>query len=89
VNRNPYAARLAQRRRRKSGDLHALVKAVWQAIRDCETALESAETNEERCRSIHAMAAIANSYVKLLQIGEYEARLTAIEAIVKEQHRDT
>jgi hypothetical protein len=80
MNPNPYAARLAQRRRRKAGDLPALTKAVWQTVRDAETALEQASTVAERCTAIHAMAAIANSYSKLLQIGEYEDRLKTLEA---------
>ena len=80
ANSNPLRARLAQRRRRRAGDLRALVKA-GQAVRDAETALESAETAQERCAAIHAMAAIANSYAKLLQAGEYEARLGACPRI--------
>jgi len=84
ANPNPVKARLAQRRRRRAGDLRALTKAVWQAIRDAETALESAKTNDERCRAIHAMAAIANSYSKVLQLGEYEGRLAALEKGLEE-----
>jgi HD superfamily phosphodiesterase len=82
MNPNPYAARLAQRRRRKAGDLHDLCKALWQGIRDAETALEQATTVAERCSAVHALAAIGNSYAKVLQIGEYEARLAALEAQV-------
>lgn len=79
MNRNPVKARLAQRRRRKPGDLHALTRALWGAIGDVELALVEATTNDERCRAAHAMAACCNAYVKLLAVGEYEARLARIE----------
>ncbi len=79
ANPNPVKARLAQRRRRKPGDLPKLMKALWETIRDVEEALETAATPDDTCRGAHAMAACANSYVKLLQVGEYEARLAALE----------
>jgi hypothetical protein len=56
-----------------------LIKSVWGAVRDAEIALADAETPAERCSAIHAMASIAGTYAKLLQIGEYEARLTHLE----------
>jgi alcohol dehydrogenase YqhD (iron-dependent ADH family) len=80
ANPNPVKARLAQRRRRKPGDLPKLMKAVWETIRDVEAALETAATPDDTCRAAHAMAACANAYNKLLQMGEYEGRLAALEA---------
>jgi HD superfamily phosphodiesterase len=82
ANANPLTARLAQRRRRKAGDLHDLCKALWQGIRDAEMALEMATTVAEKCAAVHSLAAIGNTYAKVLQIGEYEARLAALEAQV-------
>lgn len=79
MNPNPYKARLVQRRKRQAGDLHKLTKAVWQGIRDCELAAEMAETVAEKCQVVHAMAAIANTYARLLQYGEYEGRIVYLE----------
>ena len=84
MNRNPVAARLAQRRRRKPGDLPKLKRALWETIRDLEEVLETATTSEETCRAAHAMAACGNAYTKLVQIGEYEARLSLIEQRLEE-----
>jgi hypothetical protein len=78
-NPNPVKARLAQRRRRKPGDLPKLLRALWETIRDIEEALETAQTTEETCRAAHAMAACATAYSKLLQIGEFETRLALLE----------
>jgi hypothetical protein len=87
MNPNPVAARLAQRRRRKAGDLQALTKALWQAIRDIERALETAVDHSELVSAAHALAACANAYSRLLQMGDYEARLAALEArVAKESH---
>jgi hypothetical protein len=83
-NPNPVKARLAQRRRRKPGDLPKLMRALWETIRDIEEALETAETSEETCRAAHSMAACANAYAKLIQIGEFEGRLTALEKALEE-----
>ena len=86
-NPNPVQARLTLRRRRRAGDLADLMKAVWQAVGDAEQALEQAETNDARCKAIHAMSAIATTYTKMLQVGEYEARLALIEKALEEMRR--
>ena len=82
-NPSPLAARLAKRRRHRPGDLQALLRAVWGAVRDGEIALAEAATGPERTSAIHAMAAIAGAYAKLLQVGEYEARLARLEQLME------
>jgi hypothetical protein len=82
ANKNPVHARLALRKRRRTGDLQDLMRATWRGINDAEAALDMAVTVAEKCSAIHALSAIAITYTKMLQIGEYEARLAQIEAMV-------
>jgi hypothetical protein len=79
ANPNPYAARLAQRRAHKPGTLADLLKVLWTAIRDAEHLLYSADDPEFRLRCVHALSQAAGQYAKLLEIGEFEARLVQIE----------
>jgi hypothetical protein len=78
-NPDPYKARLAKRRKRAPGDLQELLRALWNAIADVETVMEGAESVEDVCKCAHALAGCGNTYAKLLQIGEYEARLARLE----------
>ena len=87
MNTNPLKARLAQRRRRKAGDLAHLMKALWGAIGDIEVALALGGTTEETFRGAHAMAACANAYARLIALAEYEPRLAQIEKYLEEQRR--
>jgi|SRR4029450_5088122 hypothetical protein len=82
MNPDPIKARLARRRKRKAGDLPALKRAIWQSVRDTQLAAESAVTIPEICQTVHALAAISNSYTKVLQGVEVEARLAQLEAQV-------
>lgn len=83
ANRNPVDARLRRRRRSKPGNLKSLVRAVWCTLRDAELSLVEATTVAERCSAVHAMASIAGVYVKLIQVGEYEARLARLEQFME------
>ena len=85
-NPNPHKARLAKRRRGKVGDLAALVRVLWSALLDAEAVLRSTEgDNPELClKAVHAVSQCAGQYAKLLEIGEFEARIAALEAAQKE-----
>jgi len=83
ANASPYRARLAKRRAHKPGDLNNLTRILWTAIRDAEQLLYTAEDPELRLRCVHALSQSAGQYARLLEIGELEARLEALERAMK------
>jgi hypothetical protein len=78
-NPDPYRARLTRKRRRKTGDLPALQRKLWGAICEADDLIVLAEADELRLKAIHALVQAGMAYAKLLEIGEHEARLAAIE----------
>jgi hypothetical protein len=46
---------------------------------EAQEILEDAEEPELKLQAIHAISQSSMSYVKLIESGEYEARLTALE----------
>jgi hypothetical protein len=81
-NPNPHHARQAKKRRGKPGDLAALLRVVWGALLEADAVLQSTQgDNPELClKAVHAVSQCAGQYAKLLEIGEYESRLSALEA---------
>jgi len=87
-NPNPWQGRLKRKSQRKPGDLHALQCKLWGAILHCEEILESAataENDDKRLKSIHALSQCCGQYARLLEVGEFEARLQALEAAMQRQ----
>jgi hypothetical protein len=84
-NPSPYKARLGKRRHKKPGDLPALTRVLWRAVLEAQEILEAATEPELKLKAIHALSQCAGQYSKLLEVGEFEARLAAVEAW-KEQH---
>ena len=78
-NPDPYHARLSRKRRRTTGDLNALRRKLWGAICEADDLIGSAETDEIRLKAIHALVQAGMAYAKICEVGEYEARLAAIE----------
>jgi hypothetical protein len=69
-----------RRGRRRSGDLRALKVEVWAAIRYLADTIEDAEASREsRLRACSAMATCAGVYKQLLETGELETCLAALE----------
>jgi hypothetical protein len=83
ANPNPHAARLAKRRAHKPGSLEDLLKVLWTALSDAERLMYAADDPEVRLRCIHAISQVSGQYAKLLEIGELEARIAALEAAQK------
>jgi hypothetical protein len=84
ANPNPHAARLSKRRAHKPGDLQAILKILWTAIRDAEALLYTAGDDADlRLRCLHALSQSCGQYAKLLEIGELESRLAALEQAMK------
>jgi hypothetical protein len=73
------SARMAKKRRQRVGDLPALQRMVWIALLHAQDVLERAEDAELRLKAIHALSQCAGQYAKLLEVGELEARLAALE----------
>ncbi len=81
-NANPLKARMAKKKRQRTGDLMALQRKVWTALLHAEDCLEQAEEPELRLKAIHALSQCAGQYAKLLEVGELEARLAELESKV-------
>ena len=87
-NPNPHVARTAKKRRRirKVGDLAAMRRKLWQAITTAEDILLDPESDTlTQLKSINAITSASTAYAKLIEVGELEERLTALE----EQHART
>jgi len=88
ANPNPYAARQAKRRAHKPGNFTDVLKVLWTAVREAERLLYQSEDPEFTLRCVHALSQACGQYSKLLEIGEFEARLAAVEAeLQKGAHR--
>jgi hypothetical protein len=96
--------RLAQgatprKRRRKPGDLAALRRVLWQTIAEIEELIESpllddAGEADLRARQAlvlkagHALAQLSGAYTRLIEGGDLEQRITALEAAVLQRRRN-
>lgn len=78
ANPNPTKARQARKRRRKPGDVKAVLGKVWSALETAESDLGS-QIPEIRLKAAHAVFQGATAYTKLLELGEHESRLRAVE----------
>jgi hypothetical protein len=89
ANPSPHKARMARKRKVKPGTLLDLQKLLWKALRTAEAILDRACTQADgewerpedlQLRAIHAIGQCAGQYSKLLEVGEFEARIAALEA---------
>ena len=84
-NPNPAKARQAKRKKRlKPGDIKDITTVLWSAIVKLEQHLSDvAEKDDldtaELCKLTHALSQSASTYIKALEVGEYEARLSELE----------
>ncbi len=83
-NPNPYAARLAAAARRKPGDLDEVRARTWGALLQSYTDIGVSDP-EQRRKALLAYAQLAGVYVRLLEVGEHEARLTKLETLIAQQ----
>jgi hypothetical protein len=96
--------RLAQgltprKRRAKPGDLAALRRVLWQTIVEVEALIESPLVDDDgdedpRARhalvlkAAHALAQLSGAYTRLIEGGDLEQRITALEAAVLQRRRN-
>jgi hypothetical protein len=80
ANPSPYQGRMSRKRRRKPGDLAALTRVLWRALLEAEEILLAEDSEPEmRLRAANTLSQASLSYLRLIETGEYEARLRAIE----------
>jgi hypothetical protein len=80
ANPNPFHARMAKKRARKPGDLRALQRMLWRALLEAERVFLESDNDELSLKAVHALSQASGQYAKLLEIGELEARVVALEA---------
>lgn len=85
----PHIARMSKKEKSKPGSLDDLTHTLWKAINRLDTCLEQladtegkADTNE-LCRLVHCLSQSASVYARVLEVGELEARVQALEQQVK------
>jgi hypothetical protein len=83
-NPNPWHARHAKRKVRKPGNLQDLQRKLWRALCAAEAVLDASEDPELTLKAVHAVSQCAGQYAKLLEIGELEARVQALEASMQQ-----
>jgi hypothetical protein len=85
ANHNPYQARQARKRKRQ-GTLQDVLQMLWAALTAAEAVLEEcAGDHEQTLKAVHAISQCGGQYAKLLEVGELEARLAALEHATKGQ----
>lgn len=88
MSAKPTPAR--RRRRSKAGNLEALRREMWHAVRRVSDLLDDPEAETaELIRAANALAALGNSYRGVTEASELEARLTALEEALKEPQAPT
>lgn len=75
-------ARAGKKARSKPGDLKAVAAIVWTALETAQDLLESQDTNQQ-LRACHAVFQGSAAYAKVLEVGELERRIQALEEKAK------
>ena len=75
-----HKARLGKKLRGKPGNMAEVRGILWYALKRAQGILDTATENDETLKACHAVGQLAGQYVKLLEIGELEAQLAALEA---------
>jgi hypothetical protein len=63
---------------RSKGTVEDLSRVLWQAVREVQGVLLD-ENPLMKLKAAHALGTVAGAYLKSLEVGELEARLTALE----------
>ena len=80
ANPSPHRGRLGKKLRGKPGDMPQLLLILWHALKRSQGVLDRVvEDDEATLKACHAISQIAGQYAKLLEIGELEARIAALE----------
>jgi hypothetical protein len=81
-NPSPHLARMGKKARGKPGDLAELLAMLWGALLEAQDVLTQApeDSPELRLKAVHAISQCGGQYARLLEVGELEACLAALEA---------
>jgi hypothetical protein len=75
----PHIARQAKRAKHQPRSLQTLVATLWDALDEAAAIMQRAEGDEVKLRAVHAVSQVGGQIGRLLEIGELEARLSAVE----------
>ena len=81
-----HVARLAKRRAHKPLQMADLLKILTSAIREAEAVLYRAAVDEDAeltLKAVHAVSQCCGQYSRLIEIGEFESSIAALEAAVQ------
>ena len=76
-----HLARLAQRKRRSKGDLNGARLRLWAALEAAEACLQDAAAAGDRdgvLKACHAVVQASGAYARVFEVGELEARFSAL-----------
>ena len=79
MNKNPIEARKARRKKAKKGTLEDVGRKVYAALERCEMLLEDMDPTIQ-LKAAHGVFQGASAYAKVLEVGELEARINALES---------
>ncbi|GHF32285.1 hypothetical protein HNQ07_000429 [Deinococcus metalli] len=87
-NPNPHEARQAKRRKRRAqpGTLEDARALLWRALTRAGELLE-VEDAGHALKAVHAISQGAAAYARIVEVGELEARLSALEDAADEEER--
>ncbi|RIH84009.1 hypothetical protein Mterra_02116 [Calidithermus terrae] len=72
-------------RRRKPGDLGQLRAVLWSVLVEAESIAQNRLLDEHtRLKAVSALATAAGAYLKATEQGDLEARLSSLEAALKQ-----
>ena len=83
----PHVARQARKRKRaKAGTIAQLKTKLWAAIDKLSEALETDDPKvADLTKLAHALSQSAASYLRVVEVGELEARVDALETAQKRE----
>lgn len=78
-----------RRRRRKPGDIGKVRAVMWQGIELLERHVlrhdPERDDADELCKLMYALSQVTGTYAKLIEVGDIEERLAALEAPKRRQ----
>ena len=83
---NVRSEKKKRRRIRKMGDITDARRKLWQAITsEEEVLLDDQSDTLTVLKAVHAITSASTAYAKLVEIGEFEKRLEAVEKLLEKR----
>ena len=83
---NARSEKKKRRRIRKIGTVTDARRKLWQAITSAEEVLLDDQSDTLTVlKAVHAITSASTAYAKLVEIGEFEKRLEAVETLLKKR----